>query len=174
MDRARSAIAHTNATSGAIDISATIHAATFAIEQACQLMVPKLRIYTDCNHLFEAVNGNIESWRANGWLSQLFNYEKLDNVMRSAPIDIEFELLDAHSADDHQYNEALRLALRIDDWSESKLTMEEIGNTLVQFLRNVIRDAIASAENDNRNVITAMDVVSALRRQGRSLYGLYG
>lgn len=160
-----------DAVNGAIDISATIHAAAFAIQQAGKLNVPKLRIYTDCIHLFGAVNGHIEMWRANGWLSQnngqplqeRADYEKLDRVMRSAPIDIEFELLDANSEDGH-YNEASRLALHFDDWQSSKLTMKEIKNALIRFLKNVIRDAVASAENDNRNTITLMDVINALER----------
>lgn len=120
------------AATGAIDITATIHAAKFAIQQAHKLNIPKLRIYTDCNNLFDAINGDIEMWKANGWLNpnneqplqNRADYEELDDVMRCVPIDIDFELLAAHSENDHQ-KEALRQALRIDDWYNSKLTLEE-------------------------------------------------
>ena len=39
------------------------------------------------------------------------------------------------------------------------------------FLENVIKDAVVYCEHARRKTITAMDVVYALRRQGRTLYG---
>eukprot|EP01017_Pseudomicrothorax_dubius_P021159 TRINITY_DN2286_c0_g1_i1.p1 TRINITY_DN2286_c0_g1~~TRINITY_DN2286_c0_g1_i1.p1 ORF type:complete len:105 (+),score=20.91 TRINITY_DN2286_c0_g1_i1:68-382(+) len=39
------------------------------------------------------------------------------------------------------------------------------------FLENVVRDAITYTEHARRKTVTAMDVVYALKRQGRTLYG---
>ncbi|PRP86027.1 small nuclear ribonucleoprotein G [Planoprotostelium fungivorum] len=39
------------------------------------------------------------------------------------------------------------------------------------FLENVIRDAVTYTEHARRKTVTAMDVVYALKRQGRTLYG---
>ena len=48
---------------------------------------------------------------------------------------------------------------------------EETRNTLKAFLENVVRDAVTYTEHARRKTVTAMDVVYALKRQGRSLYG---
>ena len=46
---------------------------------------------------------------------------------------------------------------------------------LVQvFLENVIRDAVTYTEHARRKTVTAFDVVYALKRQGRTLYGFGG
>jgi hypothetical protein len=42
------------------------------------------------------------------------------------------------------------------------------------FLENVIRDAVIYTEHADRKTVTAMDVVYALKRQGRTLYGFGG
>ncbi|CAB3402522.1 unnamed protein product [Caenorhabditis bovis] len=42
------------------------------------------------------------------------------------------------------------------------------------FLENVIRDAVTYCEHAKRKTVTAMDVVYALKRQGRTLYGFGG
>ena len=42
------------------------------------------------------------------------------------------------------------------------------------FLENVIRDAVTHTEHANRKTVTAMDVVYALKRQGRTLCGFGG
>ena len=48
-------------------------------------------------------------------------------------------------------------------------------SALVQvFLENVIRDAVTYCEHAKRKTVTAMDVVYALKRQGRTLYGFGG
>ncbi|RXI00857.1 hypothetical protein DVH24_001091 [Malus domestica] len=39
------------------------------------------------------------------------------------------------------------------------------------FLENVIRDAVTYTEHARRKTVTSMDVVYALKRQGRTLYG---
>ncbi|KAF4346999.1 hypothetical protein G4B88_030014 [Cannabis sativa] len=39
------------------------------------------------------------------------------------------------------------------------------------FLENVIREALTYTEHARRKTVTAMDVVYALKRQGRTLYG---
>ncbi|KAJ6863125.1 H3 [Populus alba x Populus x berolinensis] len=39
---------------------------------------------------------------------------------------------------------------------------------------NVIRDAVTYTEHARRKTVTAMDVVYALKRQGRTLYGFGG
>ena len=48
---------------------------------------------------------------------------------------------------------------------------EEVRGILHVFLTNVIRDAVVYTEHSRRCTCTAMDVVYALRRQGRKLYG---
>lgn len=42
---------------------------------------------------------------------------------------------------------------------------------LKYFLEGVVRDAITYTEHAKRKTVTAMDVVYALKRQGRTLYG---
>jgi len=42
------------------------------------------------------------------------------------------------------------------------------------FLENVIRDAVTHTEHARRKTVTAFDVVYALKRQGRTLYGFGG
>ena len=44
-------------------------------------------------------------------------------------------------------------------------------DVLKKFLENVIRDSVVYTENSRRKTVTAMDVVFALRRQGRIIYG---
>ncbi|XP_076055011.1 histone H4-like [Oratosquilla oratoria] len=48
---------------------------------------------------------------------------------------------------------------------------EETHGVLKVFLENVIRDAVTYTEHIKRKTVTAMDVVYALKRQGRTLYG---
>ena len=48
---------------------------------------------------------------------------------------------------------------------------EETRTVLRGFLENVVRDAVVYTEHARRKTVTAMDVVYALKRQGRSLYG---
>lgn len=43
--------------------------------------------------------------------------------------------------------------------------------TLKSFIENVLRDSIAYTEHAKRKTVTAMDIVYALKRQGRTLYG---
>jgi histone H4 len=45
---------------------------------------------------------------------------------------------------------------------------------LKDFLTDVIRDAITYTEHARRRTVTANDVVYALRRRGRTLYGFGG
>ena len=54
----------------------------------------------------------------------------------------------------------------------SGLIYEETRGVLKVFLENVIRDAVTYTEHAKRKTVTAMDVVYALNRQGRTLYGL--
>ena len=51
---------------------------------------------------------------------------------------------------------------------------EETRGVLKVFLENVIRDAVTYTEHAKRKTVTAMDVVYALKRQGRTLYGFGG
>ena len=53
----------------------------------------------------------------------------------------------------------------------SALIYDETRTVLKTFLENVIRDAVTYTEHARRKTVTAMDVVYALKRQGRSLYG---
>merc|ERR1719430_1343413 len=56
----------------------------------------------------------------------------------------------------------------------SGLIYEETWGVLKVFLENVIRDAVTYTEHAKRKTVTAMDVVYALKRQGRTLYGFGG
>ena len=51
---------------------------------------------------------------------------------------------------------------------------EETRAVLKVFLENVVRDAVTYTEHVKRKTVTAMDVVYALKRQGRTLYGFGG
>ncbi len=56
----------------------------------------------------------------------------------------------------------------------SGLVYEETRSVLKEFLTDVIRDAITYTEHARRRTVTANDVVYALRRRGRTLYGFGG
>ncbi|KAG8457625.1 hypothetical protein KFE25_002289 [Diacronema lutheri] len=56
----------------------------------------------------------------------------------------------------------------------SGLIYEETRGVLKVFLENCIRDAVTYTEHARRKTVTAMDVVYALKRQGRTLYGFGG
>merc|ERR1711862_295087 len=56
----------------------------------------------------------------------------------------------------------------------SDLIYEETRGVLKQFLENVLRDLITYTEHARRKTVTSMDVVYALKRQGRTLYGFGG
>jgi histone H4 len=56
----------------------------------------------------------------------------------------------------------------------SGLIYEETRGVLKIFLEHVIRDAVTYTEHARRKTVTAMDVVYALKRQGRTLYGFDG
>ena len=47
----------------------------------------------------------------------------------------------------------------------------EVRDVLKGFLESIMRDTITYAEHAKRRTIMAMDVVYALKRQGRTLYG---
>lgn len=53
----------------------------------------------------------------------------------------------------------------------SNLIYEETRNVLKSFLESVVRDSVTYTEHARRKTVTALDVVYALKRQGRSLYG---
>jgi histone H4 len=56
----------------------------------------------------------------------------------------------------------------------SGLIYEETRGVLKVFLENCIRDAVTYTEHARRKTVTAMDVVYALKRQGKTLYGFGG
>ncbi|KAI9518107.1 trifunctional histidinol dehydrogenase [Dissostichus eleginoides] len=56
----------------------------------------------------------------------------------------------------------------------SGLIYEETRGVLKVFLENVIRDAVTYTEHAKRKTVTAMEVVYALKKQGRTLYGFGG
>ena len=53
----------------------------------------------------------------------------------------------------------------------SGLIYEETRGVLKIFLEDIIRDAVAYTEHAKRKTVTVMDVVYALKRNGRTLYG---
>merc|ERR1711990_275554 len=56
----------------------------------------------------------------------------------------------------------------------SGLIYEETRACLKIFLENIIRDAVTYTEHAKRKTVTALDVVYALKRQGKILYGFGG
>ena len=78
-----------------------------------------------------------------------------------------------------QYPYFLRLfhtstPLRSVELSMKKESMDLVASTGHLCLENVIRDAVTYTEHAKRKTVTAMDVVYALKRQGRTLYGFGG
>ena len=67
-----------------------------------------------------------------------------------------------------------RLARRGGGKRISGLIYEETRGVLKKFLEDTIRDAVTYTEHARRKTVTAMDVVYALKRQGRTLYGFGG
>lgn len=53
----------------------------------------------------------------------------------------------------------------------SGLVYEETRGVLKVFMESVIRDAVTYTEYAKRKTVTAMDIVYALKRQGKTLYG---
>merc|ERR1712172_56062 len=53
----------------------------------------------------------------------------------------------------------------------SSYIYEETRAVLRSFLENVVRDSVVYTEHAKRKTVTALDVVYALKRQGRTLYG---
>lgn len=53
----------------------------------------------------------------------------------------------------------------------SGLIYEETKMVLKLFLENVVKDAVTYTEHARRKTVTAMDVIYALKRQGRTIYG---
>ena len=51
---------------------------------------------------------------------------------------------------------------------------EEIRGVLKDFVQSVMTDAVSYTEHARRKTVTAMDIVYALKRQGRTLYGFGG
>ena len=64
-----------------------------------------------------------------------------------------------------------RLARRGGVKRVSGLIYEESRGVLKNFLENVVRDAVTYCDHGKRKTVTALDVVYALKRQGRTLYG---
>ena len=64
-----------------------------------------------------------------------------------------------------------RLAIRGGVKKISGLIYEETRNALKLFSQNVVKDAVTYTEYARRKTITAMDIICALKRQGRTLYG---
>jgi histone H4 len=49
---------------------------------------------------------------------------------------------------------------------------EETRTVLKRFLENIVHDSIAYTEHARRKTVSGIDVVYALKRQGKSLYGI--
>jgi histone H4 len=53
----------------------------------------------------------------------------------------------------------------------SGIMYEEVRGILRNFVEGVVRDAIAYTEHSRRSTVRALDVVHALKKRGRMLYG---
>ncbi|KAI1707351.1 centromere kinetochore component CENP-T histone fold domain-containing protein [Ditylenchus destructor] len=67
-----------------------------------------------------------------------------------------------------------RLARRAGVERISGLIYEDTRKVLKTFLENVLKDAVLYCEQAHRTTVSAMDVVYALKRQGRTVYGFGG
>lgn len=56
----------------------------------------------------------------------------------------------------------------------SGLIYEHGRGVLKVFLENIVRDSVTYTDHARRRTVTSMDVVYALKRQGRTLYGFGG
>ena len=56
----------------------------------------------------------------------------------------------------------------------SGMIYDETRSVLKSFLEHVVRDAVTYCDHGRRKTVTALDVVYALKRQGRTLYGFGG
>ena len=56
----------------------------------------------------------------------------------------------------------------------SGLVYDHTRGVLKEFLEKVVRDAVHYTDHAKRKTVTSMDVLYALRRQGRTLYGYGG
>jgi len=56
----------------------------------------------------------------------------------------------------------------------SGLMYEESRGVLKVFLEGVVKDSVTYTEHARRKTVTALDVVYALKRQGKTLYGFGG
>jgi histone H4 len=56
----------------------------------------------------------------------------------------------------------------------SGLIYEETRGVLKVFLESLVHDALLYTEHSNRKTVSAMDVVYALKRSGRTMYGFGG
>ena len=56
----------------------------------------------------------------------------------------------------------------------SAFIYDDARTVLKEFVDSLVRDAIAYTEHSKRKTVTALDVVYALKRQGRTLYGFGG
>jgi histone H4 len=56
----------------------------------------------------------------------------------------------------------------------SGVVYSETRDVLKVFLENLVRDSITYAEHGRRMTVTSVDVVHALKFQGRTLYGFGG
>lgn len=54
----------------------------------------------------------------------------------------------------------------------SGLIYDETRSVLKLFLESVIRDSVTYTEHAKRKTVTSLDVIYALKRQGRTLYGV--
>jgi len=65
--------------------------------------------------------------------------------------------------------------LPVDPYLTARVVIyEETRGVLKSFLEGVIRDAVTYTEHAKRKTVTSLDVVYALKRQGRTLYGFGG
>jgi histone H4 len=95
-----------------------------------------------------------------------------DNIRKTPPI---YSERSANSSLEGITKPAIRrLARRGGVKRISGLIYEETRGVLKVFLEGVIRDAVTYTEHAKRKTVTSLDVVYALKRQGRTIYGFGG
>uniref|UniRef100_A0AC35UCJ2 Histone H4 n=1 Tax=Rhabditophanes sp. KR3021 TaxID=114890 RepID=A0AC35UCJ2_9BILA len=66
------------------------------------------------------------------------------------------------------------MVLLANDSKKLQKMLNRNSRSLKTFLENIIRDAVTYCEHAKKKTVTAMDVVYALKRQGKTLYGFGG
>merc|ERR1712166_1436993 len=106
------------------------------------------------------------------FINQSICHHQKDSEREEKQIRCQETCVQGHQGNHHGCHQAShqRLARRGGVKRISSLIYDESRTVLKGFLENVIRDSVTYTEHAKRKTVTALDVVHALKRQGRTLY----